>query len=232
MAKTQNWEDEGNIHIGMANKPQILPYHKLIAELAIKYTNEGDSILDIGCGRGQLPAQITQLGKRDLIVADAYQVCLDETSAAANIKKTYLIGEKEFDIDTKIDGGPYDMVILSHVLEHLPHPIEAIQKIKRLTKPGGIIILAVPNPVRPNILISNIFRRHYVNRGHIHAWDMSHWRNFLENINDLDVVEYAHDFIQIPGCYRLPILQQVGKGLACIVPWWSFSNIAIIRHKG
>lgn len=232
MVKTQNWEDEGNVHIGMANKAQILPYHKLIAKLAIKHSKDGDKILDIGCGRGQLPAQISKTGGRDLYVADAFQVCLDETSASADVKGAFLIGEKEFDIDKKITGGPYNMVIMSHVLEHLPYPIEAIQKIQTLTKPGGIIILAVPNPVRPNILISNMFKRHYVNRGHIHAWDMSHWRNFLENINDLNVVEYAHDFIQIPGCYRLPVLQQVGQGLASIVPWWSFSNIAIIRHKG
>jgi 2-polyprenyl-3-methyl-5-hydroxy-6-metoxy-1,4-benzoquinol methylase len=229
MVKTQNWENEGNVHIGMANKPQLLPYHKLIAELALKHTKAGQSILDVGCGRGQLASLISKQGERHLYVADAYQACLDETAKNANVKQAFLISEEAFDIDAKITGGPYDLVILSHVLEHLPYPIEAINKVLSLTKPGGVIILAVPNPVRPNILISNIFQRHYVNRGHIHAWDMSHWRNFLENINGLDVIEYAHDFIQIPGCYRLPVLQQLGEGLAKIVPWWSFSNIAVIR---
>ncbi len=231
MSKTGNWEKEGNIHIGMAHAPQILPHHSLIARLTLKYSKSGDKILDLGCGRGQIASLVTKNQDREVSIADAYQKCLDETASCAPVKAKFLIDEKAFDIDSKISGGPYDVIIASHVLEHLYHPMEAIKKIMALTKRGGFVIIAVPNPVRPNILISNIFRHHYVNRGHVHAWDMSHWKNFLENINNLTVVEYAHDFIQLPGCYCLPFLRGIGTGMARIVPWWSFSNIAVIRKE-
>jgi 2-polyprenyl-3-methyl-5-hydroxy-6-metoxy-1,4-benzoquinol methylase len=227
--KIENWKKEGNVHIGMSTKPQNLPYHQVISKLAIKYSKDGEQILDIGCGRGQLASLISKSGKRKISIADAYEQCLEETKNVANIHQTFLIGEQEFNIDKKIKKDLYDVCIMSHILEHLPHPIEAIRKTLDLTKDNGVLILAVPNPVRPNILVSNVLKRHYVNRGHIYAWDMSHWKNFLENINGLDVIEYAHDFVQIPGCYKFPFLQNIGKSLSHIVPWWSFSNIAVVR---
>ena len=92
--------------------------------------------------------------------------------------------------------------------------------------------MAVPNPARPSVLIGNIFRKHYVNHGHVVAWDRSHWVNLLERIMKLDVVEYASDTVII--CperikKRLPSLKRLEMALAVILPWWSFSNIAVIR---
>jgi SAM-dependent methyltransferase len=38
----------------------------------------------------------------------------------------------------------YDFVYASHVLEHIPDDVKAIQEIRRILKPGGIAILPVP----------------------------------------------------------------------------------------
>ena len=37
------------------------------------------------------------------------------------------------------------MVIIKHIVEHLPDPQKAIQEIGRVTEPGGTLILATPN---------------------------------------------------------------------------------------
>lgn len=205
-----------------------LPYHKKISDLAIRYSSDNNSLLDIGCGIGQLVELIDRKGQRQLYVADAYQSCLDETCRRVTPDEVYLIAEEKFDITEKIKRQ-FDIVIMSHVLEHMLNPIEAVRDALSLVNKGGHLIMAVPNPARPSVLISNISKRHYCNRGHVAAWDMSHWMKFLENILDLDVVEYENDYIQIKGCNSIPPIMKLGEFLGRLVPWWCFSNIAVIR---
>lgn len=40
--------------------------------------------------------------------------------------------------------GSFDVVVCSHVLEHLAHPVAVLQEMRRVTRPGGLLILAVP----------------------------------------------------------------------------------------
>jgi 2-polyprenyl-3-methyl-5-hydroxy-6-metoxy-1,4-benzoquinol methylase len=62
----------------------------------------------------------------------------------------------------------WDCVVLTHVLEHLPEPVEALRKIHRLLKPGGVGVLEFPNidafDARLRRLLDqlHIHRRHYV----------------------------------------------------------------------
>lgn len=39
----------------------------------------------------------------------------------------------------------YDCIWLSHVIEHLLRPDQALQKIKELLKPEGFVLIEVPN---------------------------------------------------------------------------------------
>src|SRR5208337_4886157 len=39
----------------------------------------------------------------------------------------------------------FDLVTLWHVLEHMPEPLAALQQVYRLLKPGGRIVIEVPN---------------------------------------------------------------------------------------
>jgi 2-polyprenyl-3-methyl-5-hydroxy-6-metoxy-1,4-benzoquinol methylase len=227
-SKIASWESQGNKHIDINAKQRPLPYHQIISDLAIQHSSDSDKILDIGCGIGQLCNEIKKKGAREIHAADAYQMCLDKTQRLTKIDKTYLLEEENFNI-SEVIKDEFSVVIMSHVLEHMLDPVQAINEVFKLVKPGGTLILAVPNPARPGVLLSNITKTHYVNRGHVVAWDMSHWRNFLENILKLEVLSYHHDFIQIKGCNRFPVIMKLGQALGKAVPWWCFSNIAVIQ---
>ena len=41
----------------------------------------------------------------------------------------------------------FDVVTIFHVLEHVPHPGELLDQVKRLLAPGGLVVVAVPNEV-------------------------------------------------------------------------------------
>ncbi len=40
----------------------------------------------------------------------------------------------------------YDIIALWHVIEHLPDPLKTLKAILRRLKPGGILVIAAPNP--------------------------------------------------------------------------------------
>lgn len=46
---------------------------------------------------------------------------------------------------SKFPDNSQDFVIMSHVLEHLPNPMRAIENIHRVLKPGGVTFIVVPN---------------------------------------------------------------------------------------
>jgi SAM-dependent methyltransferase len=41
--------------------------------------------------------------------------------------------------------GAFDVVIIKHIVEHLPDPEKAVAELGRVTAPGGVLILATPN---------------------------------------------------------------------------------------
>jgi len=97
---------------------------------------EKGRLLDIGTGTGAFLEVARKSG---------WDVCGVEPSdmAARSARNKGLdILERIDDLDT---NSSFDVITLWHVLEHLPDLKEAVQKIKLLLKPGGVLIIAVPN---------------------------------------------------------------------------------------
>lgn len=227
MTQNQN-EKSGNIHLLIEEDAKPLIKHEILASTALKYLPENGHVLDLGCGLGQIDGLIKDANPTaKFSVADAYQACLDATTKRLGECDTYLVDENEFDL-SEIPDEKFDVVVMSHVLEHLRDPYRAMQQLVKKVSHGGHAIVAVPNLVRPEVMALTLFRKHYVNRGHVYGWDRSHWMNFLERILELDVVEYPSDFIRFPFHSRGPF-KSVSRGLARLVPHWSNQNVAVIK---
>lgn len=225
-----DWEAKGNTHIDL-DLEATMPYHEVVAKLIAKHCPPNGRVVDLGCGLGHIEKEL--LSSRSDIkvdVADAYEACLETTGRLANIGERTLIDELLFNVEL-VPSRDYDVVVMSHVLEHLMFPSKAINDALNLLNKNGVLVVAVPNPVRPSVFATNLLKSHYVNRGHIHAWDGSHWRNFLEQIMQLDVLEYETDYIQLPACSRSKFSRSLGKFLVKFANWWGFSNIAVARRR-
>jgi SAM-dependent methyltransferase len=92
----------------------------------------GDIVLEYGVGNGWNLADLRCQRKFGFDVADF----LEPSLRALGI---------EFVADTKIiPDGAVDVVICHHTLEHVPHPPEVLEEIRRLLKPSGRLLLYVP----------------------------------------------------------------------------------------
>jgi 2-polyprenyl-3-methyl-5-hydroxy-6-metoxy-1,4-benzoquinol methylase len=105
----------------------------------IKYCRIGRS-LDVGCGFGEMPLLMHEHGFS--------AAGLDESSTSISFLQTHypqigwFCGEVAALVPTL---GQFDVVTLYHVLEHIPHPVELMCILRKIVRPGGYIILEVPN---------------------------------------------------------------------------------------
>lgn len=112
--------------IGMDAMVMWLPWHP------------GGKLLEIGCGNGDRLALFRDLGwKVSGIEPDA------EAAQLANARELDVLA------DTLQPGtlpaASFDAILMSHVIEHIPHPHETIRECRRLLRPGGILIMLTPN---------------------------------------------------------------------------------------
>lgn len=231
MSHVASWEEGGNRHLDLAAPPRPRAHHRAVAALALEFGVPGARVLDLGCGLGQVSALLqARAPDWQIHAADAYAQCLDATAARVRLAGRHLLAERELELaDLPRD---FDVVVLSHVLEHMLDPVGALRRVLALVRPGGHLVLAVPNPVRPSVVWAALLRRDYVNRGHVVAWDRAHWRNFLERILALEVVRYGSDSVPaFPERLKrlLPFLESGEVALARAFPWLSFSNLAVVR---
>lgn len=109
------------------------------AILARRYGRRGTRLLEIGLGMGHLVAQLED-------TFDTYGMDLNHWAVKQSrsvVEKTNLQTASAQELPYK--DGAFNVVIIKHIVEHLPDPQQAIQEIGRVTEPGGVLILATPN---------------------------------------------------------------------------------------
>lgn len=103
-------------------------------------------------------------------------------------KKKYDIDLEENFLESK---SKYDIIILSHVIEHFREPKEILIKIKSMLKENGFIYIEVPNSPMPNECSYNMLMR-YLNTEHIVNFNMDNLIKFAESA-DLKIVRSEYN---------------------------------------
>lgn len=50
-------------------------------------------------------------------------------------------------INSETDLGTYSLVLLAHVIEHVPHPLDLVRKVGSYVKPGGFLYIETPEEI-------------------------------------------------------------------------------------
>ena len=169
--------------------------------------------LDVGCGGGGLMVTLARAGWA-VEGLDMDPVAAGIASRISGAKVT--VGDL---LTADLPGGTFDLVVLSHVFEHLDDPHGALRRIGRILAPAGKAVLIYPNPEG---LGARLFRdlwagweppRHLVipPSG---ALGLAAVRNGLQVASDRSVSRYFGGF-----SWRVPIGLGAARGPRGFVRW-------------
>jgi SAM-dependent methyltransferase len=99
----------------------------------------GQRLLDVGASQGNFA---------HLLEKRQYEVtAIEGDPRLATIAPTKCTRVIKADLDQRVAdfGGPFDVILYAEVLEHLRNPLKVLTEINRQLKPGGFVIVSVPN---------------------------------------------------------------------------------------
>ena len=140
----------------------------------VKSAKTGGDLLEIGCGDGSLLREL----------ADHFRVTgVDVSPFALEKAKQVVRGGKLQLMDIEGDklDGKYDVVVALDVLEHLKEPVQAVPKIKKALKRGGVFIFSTANNYglfgRIATAVGN-----YFDKTHISTLPRKEWLDMMESL--------------------------------------------------
>ncbi|WMW77848.1 class I SAM-dependent methyltransferase [Flavobacterium sp. 20NA77.7] len=104
-------------------------------KLINSYHKNKGALLDVGCGTGDFLVEAQNQGWK----ATGYEPN-ESAKKLTNSKNVSTI-----DNLVSLSANSFDVITLWHVLEHVPNLEEYIKNLKKLLKPSGTLIVAVPN---------------------------------------------------------------------------------------
>ncbi|MDP8255237.1 MAG: class I SAM-dependent methyltransferase [Candidatus Alcyoniella australis] len=111
---------------GLHPKHKHIRYHDFFVERI----DEGQTVLDVGCGNGKLAFEIAQRAKATVIAIDISQRNIDlARSRYAHQRVRYVLADA---LSYRPDAT-VDVVVLSNVLEHIEQRVELLKRLHEIT---------------------------------------------------------------------------------------------------
>lgn len=135
--------------------------------------------LDYGTADGELPSLLRSVSDR------VYATEEDPRYLAVLKNEPWLTLVPEDALRAGRLHGELDLVTLSHVLEHLPDPGEHLQLFAAILKPGGHLLIDVPNEVE-------LLQRGFQAMGHLHFFTADSLKWLLQRDGLFEVLHVRH----------------------------------------
>jgi 2-polyprenyl-3-methyl-5-hydroxy-6-metoxy-1,4-benzoquinol methylase len=169
------YTDEGSGRIGGA---LIDNYFRKVADLiglsCVDDTKDAKAI-EIGCGEGFSTQRLAKLLPENVTLEASEYVADLVPKAQENNPGITVTEESVYELQHK--DNSYDLVFLLEVLEHLDFPDTGLAELRRITKPGGYIVLGVPR--EPLWCMLNMARLKYLRHLGNTPGHLNHWSTFM-----------------------------------------------------
>jgi 2-polyprenyl-3-methyl-5-hydroxy-6-metoxy-1,4-benzoquinol methylase len=112
---------------------------------------KGSRVLDVGCGYGGTLRPFASAGAKTHGIEPSPHRARIAGMLGAKVSG---IGIEELAPETF--GGPMDLVLTNHVLEHIVDPYEYLSRVGAVLRPGGYLFIGVPNAAN-DFLLQHVF---------------------------------------------------------------------------
>lgn len=159
-----------------------------------------EKVLEVGCGRG-------------FYLKTLKSVWPDLEVTGIDLNQKYLDKAKEFlgSLDVRLVKGDatklpfkdktFDRIIASEILEHIPDDQKAVSEMYRVLKPGGIVMVTVPNKNYPfcwdpvNWILERLFKWHLPSNI---WWLSSIWADHVRLYNERELRDKVEKPASVP----------------------------------
>jgi len=186
-------------------------------------------VLDLGCGRGEFLEYAIAHGVTMIEGIDFDPVCIEMSSKYARCYLQDIENIEEF-----LEKRSYDLILFSHVLEHMRDPQSILKKAMPF---ADYFLIAVPNPLRPNVLYYALKKYNYSNLGHYYSWDRSHFTIFIKKCG-LNIIDCYIDDVLFPSIPLIGTMRKLRlitalelRVLPYLFPYFSTSLIFLCRKN-
>jgi SAM-dependent methyltransferase len=175
----------------------------IAAYLATFLSSDDLRVAEIGCGSGQVLREFAAVrGNRDFVAGCEYS---DAFVKAGRSKGTEI---RHGGAETLRDLAPFDLIIMSHVVEHLPDPVAGVGEIRQLGNHAALCYVEVPGILSIDRKREYAFSlRQYLTIAHLFhftrqtlAWSMA-----LAGMEALSSDEEVRGLFRSSAAKRLPI---------------------------
>lgn len=132
---------EPRLHLPKMFNPvlrQIADRVHLPFDLSLLVHTQKGKLVDVGCGDGHTVAWAKQLGW------DAMGIEIDPAAVCEARSKNLNVLEGTYEMLSSLTQR-FDCIVCSHVLEHVHDPRALLRALKKSLKPGGLLLLTLPN---------------------------------------------------------------------------------------
>lgn len=210
--------------------------NRFYAMLARRYGRRGARLLEVGSGMGHLVGQLEDTFETYGMDINHWAVKQSQPVVQASQLQTASAQELPY------GAGAFNVVIIKHIVEHLPDPRKAIHEIGRVTEKGGTLILATPNldsklkPWKGDRWIG------YQDPTHISLKPPAEWLDMIRSADFSPLKVFADGFWDVPYIRYVPnpiqklFFGSLGgfqaiTGLVFLPMTWGESIMVIARKK-
>lgn len=189
-------------------KPPTLPDYGSLSTI-VKEIKPGEKILDVGCSEGYLATYLPENKVWGI----------DGNVEALKIAKEHCVDAKEMDLNnvptSPVFHEQFDVIVYADVLEHLLYPEDILKHFKQYLRPGGKVIISLPNialwRVRLNLLFGRFDYTDYgvMDRTHLHLYTFKTAKELVQKAGFTPVKEMGAANLLGPIVHFIPFLKSL-----------------------
>lgn len=142
--------DPYGVAVGLEEQPEFHRARKsvtisLISRISSELSRRVFTVLDLGCGSGFITREIKRRYPGAQIDGLDSSVSAIRSAVAQGEGIDYVVADA---YSPPYADNFYDVVICNNIWEHVPDPLRLLEAIKRITKPGGFVLISTPSRYR------------------------------------------------------------------------------------